>query len=105
MRRGFSLVEVIMALLILQVGVLATLTLTISALHTLRRAEDLERSISAIRLVADSLGAAGGNGVGQTVLGPVVVRWRPAAGAGVDAEALVSGSVRLRVRLPYGGSP
>ncbi len=102
MNRGFSLIEVVVALLVFQVGVLGTMTLTVSALETLRVAEEVERAVTAIRLVADSLGSGRISGSGNTVIGPVTVRWRPAAAtaAAVDAEALVSGRIRAKMRIP-----
>jgi Tfp pilus assembly protein PilV len=102
MRRGFSLVEVIVGLLIFQVGILGTMTLTVSALQTLRVAEEVERAVTAMRLVADSLGAEPTSDSGEAVIGMVTVRWRKAMGrvASVDAEAIVSGRIRARMRLP-----
>jgi prepilin-type N-terminal cleavage/methylation domain-containing protein len=102
MTRGFSLVEVVVALVILQVGVLATMTLTVTALDTLRVAEEVERAVTAIRLVADSLERESAAGTGTVMRGPVTVRWRPAAGGAtaVDAEALVSGRIRAKMRVP-----
>jgi Tfp pilus assembly protein PilV len=102
MSRGFSLVEVVVALLIFQVGVLATMTLTLSALETLRTAEEIERAVTALRLVADSIGTRSVTGSGEASSGPVIVRWRRAAGdvRAVNAEALVSGRVRARILVP-----
>jgi len=102
MTRGFSLVEVVVALLIFQVGALGAMTLTASALNTLRVAEEVERAVAAIRLLADSLGAEPVSESGDATVGLVTVRWRRAEGMAeaVDAEALVSGRIRARMRIP-----
>ena len=104
MTRGFSLVEVVVALLIFQVGGLATMTLTISALETLRTAEEIERAVTALRLVVDSLATASASEAGEAVSGRITVRWRRAMGTGgsFDAEALVSGRIRARIRFSLG---
>lgn len=58
MKRGFSLVEVVVAVTVLQVGVLGTLSLLALAGRTLTEAEQIERALLAATAVTDSLRSA-----------------------------------------------
>jgi hypothetical protein len=64
--RGFSLVELIFALLILQVGVLATAGMFLISQQSLRRAELTLRGVLEAGWVADSLVMMGAVGSGKT---------------------------------------
>ena len=54
---GFTLVEVVVALLVLQLGVLAALATLVHASQVSRRAETLERATTRVESVLDSLAA------------------------------------------------
>lgn len=80
-RRGFTLVEVLVALVLLEIGLLGVVgTLTLAA-RTLARAELREHAAAAVERVADSLVATGttaGQGRVADPAGEVV--WSAAAG-------------------------
>jgi len=57
--RGFSLVELVLALLILEIGVLATVGMVLLSQQNLRRAELTLRGVLEAGIVGDSLATAG----------------------------------------------
>ncbi len=65
MRAGFTLVEVVVALLVLEVGILGAVGTLLLASRTLTRAEAVERGVLETESVLDSLerGAFSGPGV------------------------------------------
>ncbi len=67
MRRGFSLLEMVLALLLLQVGVLATVGLIHLSQRNLRRAELTMRGVLEAVWVGDSLSAEGSGASGRRV--------------------------------------
>mgnify|MGYP006969362564 FL=1 len=83
-RGGFTLVEVVMALLVLQaaaLGVLGTLTL---AQRTVHRAERLERAATRVEMLLDSLRSAPAEpDSGHWAAGDLRVRWWVEADGGV----------------------
>lgn len=60
MKRGFSLIEVVIALVILSIGCGAALSLVVTASNRLQRAWLLELALARSAEVADSLGDLGG---------------------------------------------
>ena len=66
MNRGFSLVEMVLALLLLQVGILATVGMVLLSQENFRRAELTMRGVLEAAWIADSLSRAGGDGPGST---------------------------------------
>ncbi len=83
-RRGFTLVEVLVALVVLEVGILGVMGTLVLAARTLSRAEAEEEGVAEVGRVADSLVAAGGGGDGggghrRTARGEVV--WSVAPGS------------------------
>ncbi len=64
MKKGFSLVELVFALLVLQVGLLATAGLVFLAQESMLRAELTVRGVIEARRVADSLARSGDGGSG-----------------------------------------
>jgi prepilin-type N-terminal cleavage/methylation domain-containing protein len=80
MRRGFSLVEVLVALLLFQVGILATASMALLAQRHLTRAELTLRGTLEARWIADSLLSQGGEGPekpGTASFSWGEVRWFP----------------------------
>lgn len=89
--RGFTLVELLAALLILDVGLLGVAGLAVTLGRTLSEAALRERAVAAVSSVADSLALAGGGGAGEIPFaGGGRVVWVP---EGRPAEGLV----RLRI--------
>ena len=74
-RVGFSLVEVLVALVILQVGVLGVVAMTLQAQKTLHAAAALESASQAVEWLADSLSFAGWGGPGSIETERGLIRW------------------------------
>lgn len=64
MRKGFTLIEVVVALVILEIGVLGAAGTLVLAAATMTRAEALERAVAATEGVLDSLAFAASGGRG-----------------------------------------
>jgi uncharacterized protein YfiM (DUF2279 family) len=102
MRSGFSLVELVLALLVFQVGLLATAGMVLVAQRNLLRAEQTMRGILAAGLVADSLEELGEAGSGQRSYLWGDVSWAPASdaigGLTVAAFSTLLGDTLVRFR-------
>ena len=79
MREGFSLVELVLALVVFQVGLLATAGMVFLAQQNLLRAEVTVRGILEADLVADSLEDIGEAGSGRRPYLWGEVSWAPAS--------------------------
>ena len=77
--RGFTLVEVVVALIVLQVGILTSLGVLVLATRTMARAQVLERVAWRVSAVRDSLAAVDGVVAGQDSVDAVRVSWTPTA--------------------------
>jgi len=77
MKNGFSLVELVLALVLFQVGILATAGMVLLAQRNLLRAEVIMKGIFEADLVADSLGRSGENGSGRRRYSWGEVSWTP----------------------------
>ena len=77
---GFTLVEVLVALVILQVGVLAVVGMIQVSHNLLNRAVHLEWAVAVAESVADSLSRFGYSGAGSFDLSAGRVGWEPWAG-------------------------
>ena len=77
MSRGFSLVELVLALLLLEIGVLATVGMFVLAQQNLRRAELTLRGVLEARVVGDSLAMVGTAASGKTSLPWGELLWSP----------------------------
>lgn len=75
MRRGFTLVEVVVALVVLELAVLGVLGTLVIASETLRRAERLERATGRAEAVLDSLRGGASPGDGSATFGDVRLDW------------------------------
>ena len=82
---GLTLVEVVVALLILQTGVMAVLGTLVLSSGTLRRAERLERATGAAEAILDSLWVGARPDTSSRELGDVALEWR----VGVDGEVTI----------------
>jgi type II secretory pathway component PulJ len=94
---GFTLLEAIVALVILEIGVLAVVGMVTVASRTLNEAQTREWGTAAASAVADSLAHFGFAGPGEDLSELGRVRWEGSpAGSG--------GLVRVRIRsAPSGG--
>jgi prepilin-type N-terminal cleavage/methylation domain-containing protein len=108
-RRGFTLVEILIAMVVLEVGLLAVCGTLWLAARTLTRAEALERAVAALEGVYDSLaaGPSAPDGARSTPRGRVV--W---TSAGVDLHLVfldttgdTVASLDARVPPAEGGAP
>lgn len=100
---GSSLVEVVVALVVLEIGVLAVLGLLLLAGRTLARAALLERAVSVSEVVVDSLLRSQAVGAGERTEPPVRIRWRTSAELlEVEVLPLSTDSVLHRLGVPLG---
>ncbi len=88
MSRGFSLIELVFALLLLQVGILGTSGLILLAQRDMLRAELTLRATLETSRVADSLSGSGAEGSGQLDFPWGSVSWAPASGTVGDIQAV-----------------
>ena len=87
-RNGFSLVEVVVALMILQVGLLGVVGLFTLASRRLLHALLVERAVAEVAAVADSLSASGARNGGQSVRGDWRIVWEGQSGGFVVKASL-----------------
>jgi prepilin-type N-terminal cleavage/methylation domain-containing protein len=102
--RGFSLLEVLVALILLEVCLLGVVGLFTLASRRLARALLVERAAAEVGAVADSLSRAGGGESGESAHGEWRLSWEPGSGAGLIVRAsLLADAERtavVGVRLP-----
>ncbi len=72
---GFTLVEVMVALVVFEVGFLGVIAMTFQAQRTLLAAAALESGSRAVEWVADSISSAGWGGPGSMESEGGVIRW------------------------------
>jgi type II secretory pathway pseudopilin PulG len=98
MRRGFTLIEVVVALLVLEVAVLGVLGALVVASRTAGRAERVERATDRVEAVLDSL-RQGGAVVGSdsTAWAGGVVRWSADADGRLELVATGPDGELMRV--------
>lgn len=97
--RGFTLLEVVLALVILEVGVLGVAGTLLLASRTLRRAETLERAVARAEGVLDSLRGGAVIGSGLVAFEGGEVLWSVTDSGGVAVLATdVAGARLLEVR-------
>ncbi len=75
MRSGFTLLEVVVALLVLELAVVGVVGTLVIASSTQVRAESLERAVARAEGILDSLQRASGAGSGVRSYGTGEVRW------------------------------
>jgi type II secretory pathway pseudopilin PulG len=93
-REGFSLLEVLVALLILQVGVLGVIGLFTLAADRLVRALLVERAVAEVASLADSLSASGAKTGGELLRGDWRLSWQ-----GDEHGLVVRAALRARPEL------
>ena len=100
---GFTLAEVVIALVLLQIGLAAALGLLASAERTMRRAEFLEYANTIASGLADSLWQMPSVSEGALQRGGVVARWAPwVDGLRLEVVSPAGDSVRLEGGLRGG---
>lgn len=108
MRRGFTLVEVVVALLVVEVGLLGVVGLLVSAQRTLAEAVRREIGVTEVGRVLDSLAAAPGEGAGFRDTAAGTLRWWVGP-AGVVRLELAGGTegpwLVVETRLGPAGGP
>ncbi|MEM7417445.1 MAG: hypothetical protein AAF389_18280 [Gemmatimonadota bacterium] len=98
-----TLVEVVVAAVVLQIGLMAALSTLVVASRVLREAEEAERAVNVAAWLVDSL-ASGADTLGGTVSHPgLTARWPAGPGPDIVIETLSTrlvipgaDSVRLR---------
>ncbi len=89
-RGGFSLVEVMVALVVFEVGLLGVLAMILQAQKTLLAAAAMESASRAVEWLADSLSFAGWGGPGSIETEQGLIRWTR------DADGFVTVSFQGR---------
>lgn len=82
MSRGFTLVEVVIALVILQMGVLGVAGTVLLAVRTWGEAERLERTLLEGVRIVDSLRVHGASSAGERAFPGGVASWTASGGLG-----------------------
>jgi prepilin-type N-terminal cleavage/methylation domain-containing protein len=88
MRRGFTLIEVVIALVVLELAVVGAAGLFVIASATLVGAERMERAAALAEGLLDSLAAESVPAPGEARLGWGDVRWNVGAGGELTLVAL-----------------
>jgi type II secretory pathway pseudopilin PulG len=104
MKRGFSLIELVVALVVLELAVTGIAGILAAAGRAFADAERLERAIEAAEWVADSLTSEGMSGVGAVPFPGGVVGWGagPWPGEAIVWSADRAGDTLLRVPVRVG---
>ena len=105
-RRGHTLVELLAALVVLEVGLLGAVGTCVLAARLVTRAEVLEWGVAEVQRTLDSL-AAVGPAVGQhrQPSGPGELRWRVGGDGAVSVEYAVADSVLIKVEGRVSAAP
>lgn len=103
--RGFTLVEVLVAVVVLEVGLLGVVGTLVLAARELGEARRLERVVAALEVVYDSLRAVGEAGSGDRQLDGGVLAWEAGAGGALRVEYRREGRVVVEVHGARDGSP
>ena len=90
-RGGFSLLELILALVILEVGLLGVAGMVLTAQKNLSRAQLVLRGTLEAREAGDSLLVSGLEGVGEVFLPWGILRWRGEGEGGFEIAAVTPG--------------
>ena len=95
--RGFSLAEVLVAVVVLELGLLGALSLVVLAARTVQEARSLESSAAVASDLADSLAAADRVLPGTGLRGGRAARWAPDAD-GFVVRVQIEGDDSMEVR-------
>lgn len=103
-RTGFTLVEILVAMVVLEVGLLGVVGTLWLAVRTLTEAETLERGVAVMEGVYDSLSGEASPTDGTRPSQPGLVRWQ-VVGRNVRLALLGAAGdtvARVEARLPWG---
>lgn len=105
MRRGHTLVELLVALIILEVGLLGVVGTCLLAERFVTRAEVLEWGVAEVQRTLDSLAAIGPSpGEHRQPSGPGELRWSVGGGGTVLIEYAVADTVLIDVEGRVGST-
>lgn len=99
MSRGFTLIEVVVALVLLEIGVLGVVGTLLLATRTLTDAELTTRAAAAAALVADSLETHGFMEPGVDSFPGGIVRWEVVGDPGRTVVVATDGHGEMLVRI------
>ena len=91
------MVEVIVALVVLEMGILGAVGIGVVASRTITEAEAVERAVSALEGTADSLSLTATPGQGDKDVPGGRVQWSVDPGGGFTVEFVRDGRVVMRV--------
>lgn len=97
---GYSLVEVVVALVLLQLGLLAAAGMVVTASGVLAAAARTDRALVLAEGAADSLQAFGWGGGGERIEGAFIVRWSGSGEGSVVEVRSREGEGEVLVRIP-----
>ena len=100
---GFSLVEVLIALVVLEVGLLGGVGMTLQAQRTLQVAMTIESASQTVEGLADSLVRSGWSGAGSRVMDRGEVRWSRGGSGIVTMTFEGHRDLSLTLGFPMGG--
>jgi len=102
---GFTLVEVVLALIVFEVGMLGVVSMVVIAARSLSRAEWLERSLTLAYAVIDSLSLEGAPGAGERTHAAGSISWILGIDGNLSLESIgPDGSVLFHVATRLEGS-
>jgi Tfp pilus assembly protein PilV len=105
---GFTLVEVVVALVVLELGLLGVVGSFVLAGQTLTRAEALERGVAEVHALYDSLSLGASAGADEREVGRAWLVWEVGAGGELAIRYELprdSVLIRLEGRVPVGTGP
>jgi len=103
--RGHTLIELLVALVVLEVGLLAVVGTCVLAARLVSRAEVLEWGVAEVQRTLDSLAAVQGVGSHRQASGPGELRWDVRGDGAVSVEYAVGDSVLIAVEGRVGAAP
>jgi Tfp pilus assembly protein PilV len=98
--RGFTLIEVVVAIVLLELGLLGVLGTLVLASRTMTRAETLERAVIAVERARDSLSVHGMDTEGGTSFPGGRMAWSVTTGGPEISAVSEAGDTLVRSLVP-----